>query len=350
MRVVANIEYDRGQAIGGIGTGQGHNSRVFKCVDGQIGCDLVVKEIDKSTLASPAQFFDEAKAMNAAKHANVVPIRFACQTSTTICFAMDFYEGGSLADKLANNPLPLTEVLNYGSAILSGLGALHIGGHLHFDLKPSNVLFDRNGVPSISDFGQSRALVAGGKAPVPQLMYLPVLTPELISTGNGVIQTDVYQAGLTLYRAVNGNDFYDRQLPSQADLVSAVVNGRFPDRGKFLPHVPAGIRRVIRKALQIDPKDRYASAREMAKSLGRIALTWSWVTSLSPNGDIEWQGTRKGKADLFVSLRKNGNHWKCEIHKTSGRTRKSAHSVLWSSSTTLKKALLHLEGVFKALE
>src|SRR5487761_1163727 len=240
MIVVAQIAFDRGRRIGAT---QGQNSKVYLCTDQQLGANLVVKEIEKAKVANP-NVYAEAQAMHASNHDHVVPVKYACESKDEIYLAMPYFKNGSLTDKIASGPLPLLKLIEYGQGILSGLTAIHIAGHLHFDLKPSNVLFADNDTPMGADFGQCMPLNPIGIAAAPRLMYGPVLTPEICNHSQGTIQTDIYQAGLTLYRAANGDQFFNDQLTAIPDLRQAVVDGAFPDRQQFMPHVPKAMRTV----------------------------------------------------------------------------------------------------------
>jgi serine/threonine protein kinase len=104
-------------------------------------------------------------------------------------------------------------------------------------------------------------------------MYEEAFPPECYG-GTGTVHSDIYQVGLLLYRVVNGELFYgdQRGLPSLT-LQTRICEGKFPDRKKFLPHVPNRMKAVIRKALAIDPIERYTSAPEFADDLGRVVPT-----------------------------------------------------------------------------
>ncbi len=155
MLVKGEISYTRKREIG---VGQGMNSHVYLADDPQLGGEIAVKEIDKARFGSPvADFFHEAKVMFQVGHENVVPILCAFQTGSQICVAMRHYKNGSLRDRTAAGPLGLLEIIRLGQAILSGLTSIHIKGFIHFDVKPSNILYSDSWVPMVADFGQNAA-------------------------------------------------------------------------------------------------------------------------------------------------------------------------------------------------
>ena len=151
MKIVATVDYVQKKQIG---AGQGMNSTVFLADDPQLAAEVAVKEIPLSKLGNdPGKYFAEAKTMFASEHKNVLPIRYACRTADRICLAMPFCNAGSLADRIRNNPLSLREAQRVGIGILNGLAQVHLAGFVHFDLKPTNVLFGASDEPLVADFG-----------------------------------------------------------------------------------------------------------------------------------------------------------------------------------------------------
>ena len=228
-----------------IGVGQGRNSKVFLANDPATGGQIAVKEIAKSDFPDAAAYFKEAQSMKAAECPNVMPINICCQTATNVCIVMPFLKNGSLTDRIATSPLSLYECVRIGQGMLAGLAQIHHSAKIiHFDVKPSNILFADNDDVLVADFGQSRFIDAMGLSAIPT-MYVLAMPPEAISARVGSFVSDVYQAGLTLYRMVNGNQFFEEQLatyPDAAALQPAIVAGKFPQRDSFLPHVPKWMR------------------------------------------------------------------------------------------------------------
>lgn len=353
MKITGEITYTRKKQIG---VGQGMNSTVYLADDPQLGGEIAVKEIEKSRLKNdPARFFQEAKAMNDVGHPNIVPIRCAFQTNTLICIAMSYYCNGSLADRTLLGPIMLKDIHRVGQGILNGVGSIHIAGYLHFDIKPSNILFDDNGRPLIADFGQTRQLDPTGIARVPS-MYIAGVPPESYR-GIGVVQSDIYQVGLVLYRAANGDEFFNCQIPKTAAgdiddtaLQSLTQSGKFPDRKRFMPHVPKSLRRVIRKALQVDPGDRFRTAIELADALGKISVTHDWKTTLCPNDEITWESSRASKPNIVIKLVRSSRAWATEIYSRNAGALRRRTVDKWRNQLTRTQALEYLKQLFEELE
>lgn len=348
MNVSATLEYKK---LRQIGVGQGMNSTVHLARDPQLGGEVVVKEIPLANFGNQlATYFREAQAMFAADHQNVVPVHYAGTTATDICIAMPFYPKGSLADELRAGPLLVSRALIIGQDVLSGLARIHVGGYIHFDVKPSNVLISDTGRGMVADFGQSREIAAGGVVVNVPHLYWTCVPPERFA-GPVTLLADVYQVGLLLYRAVNGEQEWNRQLPADAlKLPPLIQKGRFPDRRLFLPHVPDRLRRVIRKALSVDPTDRFASATEFADVLGRVAPKPDWRCTPAPNDEMSWRAPRPSQPELVVELRRKGAAWAVSVYTDNGGSRRARQKdALWATCTTLKEARRHLTAVFKAL-
>jgi serine/threonine protein kinase len=349
MEVLGHLRYTK---VKSIGVGQGMNSEVYLAEDAQLGGQIAVKEIPKSLLreAGMIEFFNEARMMFAAKHPrHVVPILYGCDipNADTICLAMPFYKQGSLLDRIKVHPLPLKEVVRIGLAMLSGIGAIHAKGLLHFDLKPSNVLFSDQDEPLVADFGQARAATMSGKTQLPPL-YPDGVPPEYYTTGVGEIASDIYHAGMTLYRAVNGNPFFASQKPdNETDRESRTIAGTFPRRDRFLPHVPKAMRTIIRTAMAVDPDARYRSAADMSNAIANLEIPLDWRTAAMANGEFKWDCARGKKPNLVVRLMANGKRWNVTTCTSGDTERKKGDKCLTNAS--LGDAMTHLKSVFEQL-
>lgn len=347
MDVVSTYAYTK---IRQVGIDQGKNSSVFLALDPQLGGEVVVKEIEKNSLGRNCRdFFAEAKVMFQSEHHNVVAIRVASETPTHICLSMPFYKNGSLTDKIKTGPLPLFDVQRVGQDFLAGLEAIHVAGYIHFDVKPSNILFSDNNRAMVADFGQSRPCVTGGLTTMPS-MYTWAVPPEFFSR-IGDLKSDVYQAGLTLYRAVNGDPHFEAQktkIKTDPELQAAISNGKFPCRHGFLPHVPKRVRTVIRKAMSVTPNDRYSSASELATALGAADIALNWKMTMSANG-YHWKALRHKRPALVVETTKAGSDWNVTIH-TEGKRRSAFKQSAWRTGCTQTTAMDHLKTVFESLE
>jgi eukaryotic-like serine/threonine-protein kinase len=348
MKVLGEISYTK---LRQIGVGQGMNSTVYLVDEPQLGGRVAMKEIEKSRFGNPAEYFREAHAMFGVVHENVVAILYACQTATLISLAMPYYPKGSLLDRICDCPLQLSQVQRVAQGILTGLARIHLTGYIHFDVKPSNVLFSNTDKPMVADFGQSRSITPTGVVAVPPL-YFAAQPPETIKTGVATILADIYQVGLLLYRALNGDAFFASQIPANATLLETKIStGKFPDRHRFMPHVPQRIRTLVRKALRVDPAQRFQNAIEMADALSRVSLALGWSVKPINGGGFTWRASRLGHADLVVALFKQSSEWEVQAftEKSGEPSRAKGKSENWRSGLSLQDAYAHLRDVFERI-
>jgi serine/threonine protein kinase len=322
------------------------HSHVYLADDPQLGGEIAVKEIDKVNFGtSVSDYFNEAQVMFQVDHQNVVPILCAFQTADKICLAMRFFKNGSLRNRTVNGPLALKEVTKLGQGVLSGLISIHLKNLIHFDIKPSNIFYSDSGVPMVADFGQSRVAGPMGIASRPG-MYLDGIPPECYS-GVGSFQSDVYQTALTLYRAANGDAFFDSQRSTDPlEVETRTLAGEFPRRDKFLPHVPKLLRTVIRKALSLDPADRYQTASDFADALGKVDIKTDWQTTAHPGGNLLWTGKKIGKPRLEIELIRSGNKCDVQFHKCGKKKLQMQRNTLWKTGLTERQAFHHLKSYF----
>lgn len=347
MQVVAHLSYEK---LKEIGAGQGMNSKVYLAKEPQLGGTVVVKEIDNSSLINP-DFFAEAQVMYSASHPNVVPIRYACQSSTCVSLVMPFFRRGSLARRIEAAPITCREAIRVAVGVLSGVSHIHRAGYVHFDVKPSNILFSDADEPMLADFGQSRRVNSRGVVVSVPRLYYTFMPPEAITHGVGLPESDVYQTGLTLYRMVNGDPFYSTQIPSNHTVLCDQIRlGKFPDRSDFLPHVPDRFRRAIRKAMEVDPGDRFRSATEMASELGKIRVLTDWrVVPLSGISGWEWRAERVGRPALIARLALGNAGYVIEFFTEAIHgSRRSRDKHLWVSQVAYSEACRRLRRWFKA--
>lgn len=323
--------YKRGQVsfreIREIGA-DGRNSRTHIVHDAQLDTEIVMKAILKASLTDPSEYFNEAKHLYASAHQNVVQVHYACEDNDHVYVAMPFYAKGSVKGLMASQRLTVREVVRLGCQLLAGLHNIHSKGLIHFDIKPDNILLSNRLEALVSDFGLAKQMYLGRAKP--DMLYTPMAPPEYLVGGHFDLLFDLYQVGLTLYRMVNGNDEFDRQFSSfcgadgYADphqLSEAILQGRFPNRGSYGEHVPFKLRRVINKCLEVQPKDRFQSALDVANALASVEECLDWRPVQDPVNKV-WCKNEGGTEMRFI-VNQNGS---TEFISTSnGKVRRTRH-------------------------
>ena len=196
------------------------------------------------------KFVKEANNMAELWHPNIVRVIDVFEENGTDYYVMEYLEGGSLRDLVKQKGrIAEEEALRYVSLIGYALNYMHTEKHMcHFDVKPSNIMLDKNGVPKLIDFGISKSYDSEGNqtssTPVGISKGFAPLEQYQQSVQEFSPQTDIYALGATLYYLLTGN------VPPEASIV-------FNDG---LPELPSSISastcQAIEKAMQPRKKDR----------------------------------------------------------------------------------------------
>lgn len=208
------------------------------------------------------------------KHPHIVQVFDAGEADDTAYIAMELVDGTPLDALLAERGrIPEAEAIAIGRKVAMALGHAHQCGIVHRDMKPGNVIVDRDGEPLILDFGLAKDLgvadsalsVAGNIIGTPN--YMP---PEQADASRGSVdpRSDVYSLGATLYHALGGEMPF--QAPRVVDTIVQVLS-RQPPRLRPAAPVSRDLEAVVLRAMEKRSRDRYQTALEMADDLARVA-------------------------------------------------------------------------------
>jgi eukaryotic-like serine/threonine-protein kinase len=222
--------------------------------------------------ADVQRFHTEAEAAAQLDHPGIVPIYEVGEHEGHHFFTMGFVEGGSLASRLLDGPLPPREAARLVQQIAVGVQYAHERGVIHRDLKPANVLLDRDGQPRITDFGLAKnirndsALTASG-----QVLGTPGYMPPEQASGNVsqvTVAADVYSMGTILYALLTGRPPF--QADNLMDTLMQVIEREPVSPSALNGRVPRDLETICLKCLEKDRRRRYASAHELADDLLRF--------------------------------------------------------------------------------
>lgn len=189
--------------------------------------------------------------------------------------AMEYMDGGSLADRLDENPngLPLDEALWIGECLCKGVKLAHDYGIAHLDLKPANVLFRKTGggtwdVPKIADWGLSRVLIEhSGSMDALSVEYAAPEQFDSSRFGDPDKYTDIYQLGALVYALLTGNPPY---TGNQATIMHDIVYGDLPLNPSDKTNATTDLDNVITMALNKQKGERYSDVGRFAEELRNI--------------------------------------------------------------------------------
>jgi serine/threonine-protein kinase len=265
------------------------------------------KHLDTSLLAPGTESFAEARAMVAAEHANVVVVYSAELESGEPVIRMEYLPDGSVTDKYGSDPIAVAEAVRIMEDACRGVEHLHVRGILHRDIKPGNLLVAPSGAVKVSDFGLSCPI--SGNSTGPLTWYNRHLPPEDVGKGTGIsaVAGDVYAAGVTAYRLLNGDQALKGIITPGVNPMEFIAKGKYPNRKYWLPHIHPRLRRAVVKAMHVDPAKRYADARTFRRALEQARPYVSWWPTQPATG-FGWEGASA-----------NGTTWRAAIEpKTKG--------------------------------
>jgi len=268
IRYFGDYEIERELARGGMGV-------VFRARQISLNRPVALKMILAGQLADDTdvkRFYTEAEAAANLDHPGIVPIYEVGQHEGQHYFSMGYVEGQSLAQRLAERPLPPREAAALLIKVAEAIEYAHSRGVIHRDLKPGNILLDRNGHPRVTDFGLAKKLEAdSGLTGSGQIMGTPSYMPPEQAGGNrGAVgpAADVYALGATLYALVTGRPPF--QAATAMDTVLQVLGEEPVPPRRLNPALDRDVETICLKCLEKEPGKRYASAAALAAELNRF--------------------------------------------------------------------------------
>ena len=254
--------------------GRGAMGEVWKAKDTRLDRVVALKFVPEPAEGAAAALDAlraEARHAAALNHPNICTIHGFEEHDGLRFVVMEYVAGGPLSRALGGGPLPVSRVLAIGTQAASALAAAHEAGIVHRDLKPANFLLTTDGGVKLTDFGIARAvrgetLTARGRpSPTGTLEYL---SPEQARGGAVDTRSDLFSLGVVLYELATGRLPFTGETP--AAVLEAVLH-RAPSPPRDLnPRLPRGLERVILRALEKDPGQRWPSASEMLDALRQV--------------------------------------------------------------------------------
>ncbi len=214
-------------------------------------------------------FLLEARTASSLDHPNIGVIHGIEETSDGRAFiVMAFYDGQTLAQRLARGPLPVKEAVDIACQIACGLQEAHSRKIVHRDIKPSNIMITPSGTVKIVDFGLAR-VITGESASVTGITgTVKYMSPEQ-AMGRRVDQrTDIWSLGVVLSEMLLGGNPFERPT------VSAILMALLHEAPQPMPDtVPLDLQRIVYRALSKTPESRYQTSGEMLADLEAFQAT-----------------------------------------------------------------------------
>jgi len=278
--------------------GAGGMGEVYRARDTKLGREVALKVLPAAFAQDAdrmARFQREAQVLASLNHPNIASIYGLEESGSTRALVMELVEGPTLAERIAGahpltrpssggspspqgrgaggegvrpSPLPLDETLTIAKQIAEALEFAHERGIIHRDLKPANVKVTHDGAVKVLDFGLAKALstedsgtnisnsptisIAATQAGM-ILGTAAYMSPEQAKGKSVDRRADIWSFGCVLYEMLTGRKTFEGETTS--DILAAVIRAE-PDWNELPQSTPPSIRKLLRRCLQKDPKQR----------------------------------------------------------------------------------------------
>ena len=232
---------------------------------------VAIKLIRKDVMDNPVnliRFQNEATIAASLNHPNIVKVYNHGTVDGVPYIANEFIKGQNLKQVLDfRSSVPIEEALDYMIQLAAALDYAHQHGIVHRDVKPDNLYVMGDGTIKLGDFGIAQTdstsqITSKDSEIVGSVHYL---APEITSGKPATGQSDIYSAGVTFFELITGHVPYIKN--SAIDIAVAHVKEKFPSPRKYLPNCPKEIERIIFKCVKKNPKERYATAKDLYNDL-----------------------------------------------------------------------------------
>jgi eukaryotic-like serine/threonine-protein kinase len=274
--------YEIVSAIGAGGMGE-----VYRARDTRLDRTVAIKILQThlsgdSTLRQ--RFELEAKAISSLNHPHICVLYDIGRQDGVDFIVMECLEGEVLAARLEKGPLPLSQVLQYGTEIADALDKAHCRGVMHRDLKPGNIMLTSSGA-KLLDFGlakinaevvpaadtltemttRDRRLTEKGTI----LGTFQYMAPEQLEGKEADARTDIFALGVVLYEMATGKPAFSGK--SKASLIAAILERDPPPISSLQSMAPPALDHLVKRCLAKDPDERWQTARDLTYELKWIA-------------------------------------------------------------------------------
>jgi len=261
--------------------GKGAMGVVYEALDPKLNRKVAIKtiligQLDEETAKDfSMRFVREAHAVARLNHPNIVQVYDFGEEGGLAYLVMEFIRGSELKSSLTGNqPLDRKECVRIMCELLEALDFAHDAGVIHRDIKPANVMLDSQGRTKLTDFGVARVTDAdrtnAERTQAGTMVGTPAyMSPEQVQGHKVDRRTDIFSAGIILYQFLTG------QKPFVGEGAWTVAKKIILDDPPVPSSLNVGISpefdRVVAKALAKNPEQRFATARDFARSLRRVS-------------------------------------------------------------------------------
>ena len=272
--------------------GAGGMGRVYRAYDKKIEEEVALKLLKQEVAADRRfveRFRNEIKTARKITHKNVCRTHDLGEEGKSLFITMEYVRGEDLKSLIRR-----TRALTAGTAVCiarqvaEGLGEAHKLGVVHRDLKPGNIMIDRDGNAKIMDFGIARSQTVPGTTAEGMIIGTPeYMSPEQVEGQPADQRADIYSLGVILFEMVTG------RLPFEGETALAVAHKHryepSPDPRTLNPQLPAALGRIILRSMEKEREKRYQTTDELLADLEAVEATLP-TAELAP---ARWPSTKR---------------------------------------------------------
>ena len=265
--------------------GSGGMGEVYLAWDSELDRAVALKILPTAIASDPERmrrFVQEAKSASALNHPNILIVHDVGRSDSIPFMVTEHVEGDTLRARLRKGRLPLTEALDVAIQIASALSEAHHAGIIHRDIKPENVMVRSGGLVKVVDFGLAKTAARDlqpidGDAPTEALLQTAAgivlgtcayMSPEQARGQEVDARTDLFSLGVTLYEMVAGRAPFVGVTAS--DVMASVLRTQPTPLVQVVSDSPTELDRIVTKALEKDPEERYQSAKDLIVDLKHL--------------------------------------------------------------------------------
>ena len=316
--------------------GVGGMGEVYLAQDTRMSRDVALKLLPAHLTREAqrvARFQNEARALLALNHPNIVTIYEIGEADGVEFIASEFIRGETVRERLTRLPLNLSEALDVATQVAGALAEAHAAGIVHRDIKPENIMLRRDGYVKVVDFGLAKLMEQEIRQVDAQ-----AATRLLVETKPGVVmgtaaymspeqargttvdeRSDIWSLGVVLFEMVSGRVPFGGDTAS--DVIAAILQNEPPRLSRYVREVPEALEWLVSKALAKDRTERYQTARELLVDLRRLKqrleLAREMERSGSPHsGVVETSKSAKFPVDTADNP-ESKTHQSSEAHPVS---------------------------------
>ena len=288
--------------------GKGGMGRVYKVLDNEINEKVALKLLKPEIAGDEKRvqrFRNELRNARKVSHKNVCRMYHFSKAEDTYYITMEFVEGEELKSFMKRiEKLPKEKALSIAKQVVAGLAEAHKLGVVHCDLKPQNIMIDKDGNARIMDFGISRSLKAKSITETGIIIGTPeYMSPEQVEGEEADPRSDIYAMGIILFEMLTG------RVPfSGASVLSVIMKQKVeqpPNPRKINPGISENLSRVILRCLEKDKEKRYQNAEQLFSDLRGIeegtAITAAAPSPQVPTFLAEGEEAAERERPLFVA-------------------------------------------------